>query len=52
MRRLNEVAQRHHLTVQDRDLILDAHRGVGSVEPNGTTPLEGSLRIAWERRLT
>ena len=48
MRRLDEVTQRHHLTTEEARLILFARR---PVEPNGSTPLEGSQRIAWARRL-
>ena len=48
MHQLDEVTQRHHLTTGEAILILSARR---PVEPNGTTPLEGSHRIAWVRRL-
>lgn len=52
LRHLDEVTQRHHLTIGDKDLVLQAHRIRRSLEPNGTTPLEGSRRVAWQRRLT
>ena len=52
LRRLDQVTQRHGLTVEDRKLILGAKGRDHSLTPNGRTRLEGSHRRAWERRLT
>lgn len=52
LRLLDRVTQRHGLTVRDRKLILRAKNRHHSLTPNGERRLEGSHRIAWERRLS